>query len=134
MIDEVLSGTAKADGLPGSIHNEMSVGVDEQPPSQPEDDLQQIAEEEHELPKTWAFNLTGIRGQPVKRMRMTSDMAASLDMFCVFTRRIEQLKLETAIKLHEDNIKLELEMFKLTYASQKMMTTIFANVLKDMKK
>ena len=42
--------------------------------------------------------------------------------------------LETPFKLHEDNKKLELEMFKLTHASQEMMAIILANVLQGLKK
>ena len=37
MIDEVLSGTTKADGMPGGMDNSRFVGVDDQPPSQPEE-------------------------------------------------------------------------------------------------
>jgi hypothetical protein len=40
-------------------------------------------------------------------------MAASLDRFCDSTRKIEELKLEAALKIHEDTKKLELEIFKL---------------------
>ena len=134
MIDEVLSGTAKAEGVPGGMDNGRPVGVDEQAPSQPEEDSQQVPEEEPESPRSRASNLPGVRGQPVKRRKIASDMAASLDRFCESTRRIEELKLETAIKLHEDNRKLELEMFKLTQASQERMATLFANVLQGLKK
>ena len=55
-------------------------------------------------------------------------MAAALDRFCESTRRIEVLKLEATMKMHEDNRKLELEMFKLTQASQERMAGLFANV------
>ena len=124
MIDEIFSGTAKADGVPGDMNNGRPVGVDEHPSSQLEEDLQQVSEEERESPRSRASNFPGVRGQPVKRRKMASDMAASLDRFCESTRRIEELKLKTAIKLHEDNMKLELEMFKLTHASQEKMTTL----------
>ena len=87
-------------------HNDISVGVDTQSSNQPEEESQQVAEEEHESPKIRASNLTGGRGQPVKQIRMATDMAISLDRFCISTRIIEQLKLETAIKLHENNKKL----------------------------
>jgi hypothetical protein len=53
----------------------------------------------------------------VKQWKMASDMAASLDRFCEATRKIEELKLEAAIKMQEDIRNLELEMFKLTQAS-----------------
>jgi len=69
----------------------------------------------------------------VKRRKMASDMAAFLDRFCETTRRIEELKLEAAIKLHEDNKMLELEMFKLTQTSQEKMVNLFANVLQCLK-
>jgi len=36
MIDEVLSSTARVEGVPGGIDNGQNVGVDDQPPSQPE--------------------------------------------------------------------------------------------------
>ena len=125
MIDEVFSGTAKADGVPGDMDNDMSVCVDKQPPSQPEEDLQHVLEEEHESPRSRASNLPGIREQPVKRRKIANDMATSLDWLCESTRRIEELKLGSAIKLHEENMKLELEMFKLTHASQERMATFF---------
>ena len=50
-------------------------------------------------------------------------MAASLNRFYESTHRIEELKLETAIKLHEDNKILELKMFKLTQTSHERMKT-----------
>ena len=50
----------------------------------------------------------------MKRKKLATDMAASLDRFCESTRKIEELKLEATIKLHEDNKKLKLQMFKLT--------------------
>ena len=114
MIDEVLCGTAKADGVSSGMDNGRPVGVDEQPPNQPEEETQHVPEEDQESPRTRASSLPGVRGQPVKRRKVASDMAASLDRFCESTRRIEELKLEAAMKLHEDNRKLELEMFKLT--------------------
>jgi hypothetical protein len=121
MIDEVLSGTAKADGVPGGMDNDRPIGVDDEPQSQPEEDAQHVPEEDLESPRTRASNLPRVRGQPVKRRKLASDMAASLDRFCKSTQRIEELKLEVAIKLHKDNRKLELEMFKLTQASQERM-------------
>ena len=39
MIDEVLSGTVKADRVPSDMNIDMHVGVDEQPLSQPKEDL-----------------------------------------------------------------------------------------------
>ena len=134
MIDEVLCSTAKADGVPGGIDNGQPVSVDEQPPSQPEEETQQIPEEDTESSRTRASNLPGVRGQPVKRRNVARDMAASLDRFCESICKIEELKLEAAIKLHEDNEKLELEMFKLTQASQERMANLFANVLQGLKK
>ena len=53
----------------------------------------------------------------MKRRKLASYMAASLDCFCQLTCRIEELKLDAAIQLHEDNRKLEIEMFKLTQTS-----------------
>ena len=70
----------------------------------------------------------------MKKRKLASDMVASLDRFCESARRIEELKLEAAIKLHEDNKKLELEMFKLTHASHERMANLFANVLQGLKK
>jgi hypothetical protein len=134
MIDEVLSGTAKADGVPGGMDNGRNVGVDDQPPSQPEVEPEQVPEDEPDSPRTRASKLPGVKGQPVKWRKMASEMAASLDRFCEATRRIEELKLEAAIKLHEDNRKLELEMFKLTQASQERMVNLFANVFQGLKK
>ena len=134
MIDVVLSGTAKADGVPGGMDNGRNVGVNDQLLSQPKEESQQVSEDEPYSTRTKAFNLPGIRGQPVKRRKVASDLAASLDRFSEVTRRIDKLKLEAAIKLHEDNRKLELQMFKLTQASQEKMTNVFANVLQGLKK
>ena len=69
----------------------------------------------------------------MKRRRLANDMAAALDRFYESTRRIEELKLEAAMKMQEDNRKLELEMFKLTQASQERMAGLFANVLQGRK-
>jgi len=99
------------------MDNGRNVGVDDQPPSQLEVEPKQIPEDEPNSLGTSASNLPGIRGQPVKQRKMANDMAASLNQFCEATHRIKELKLEVAIKLHEDNRKLELEMFKLTHAS-----------------
>jgi hypothetical protein len=134
MNDEVLSCTAKADGVPCGMDNGQNVGGDDQPPSQPEVELKQVSEDEPDLPRTRASNLSGVRGQPVKQRKMASDMAAFLDRFCEATRGIEELKLEVAIKMQEDNRKLELKMFKSTQTSQERMTNIFANVLQGLKK
>jgi hypothetical protein len=115
MIDEVLSGTAKADGVPGGMDNDRPIGVDDEPQSQLEEDAQHVPEEDLELPRTRASNLPRVRGQPVKRPG---------ESWLVTWRplwRIEELKLEVAIKLHKDNRKLELEMFKLTQTSQERM-------------
>ena len=99
------------------MDNGRNVGVDDKPPSQPKEESQQVPKDEPNLPRSRASNLLGVRGQLVKRRKMARDMAASLDRFCEATRRIEELKLEATIKLHKDNKKLELEMFKLTQAS-----------------
>ena len=133
MIDEVLFGTAKADGVPGGMDYGEEVGGEEQPPVQQEKAPKQVEEEEPKSPRTRAANLPGIRGQPVKRRRLANDMAAALDRFCESTRRIEELKLEAAIKIQEDNRKLKLEMFKLTQASQEKMAGLFTNVLQGRK-
>ena len=74
-----------------------------------------------------------VRRQPMKGRRLVNDMAAALDRFFESTRRIEELKLEAVMKMHEDNRKLELEMFKLTQASQERMVGLFANVLQGCK-
>lgn len=108
MIDKVLFCIAKADGVSGGMDNGGPVGVDEQPPSQPENDLQHILEEELESPRTRASNLFGVKGQPVKRRKLANNITAYLNRFYKCTCRIEELKLETVIKLHEDNKKLEL--------------------------
>ena len=133
-IDEVLSDIAKADGVPGGMDNGEYVGVEEQVPSQEEEATQEGREEELDSPRTRATNLHGVRGQPVKRRRLTSDMAASLDRFCESTCRIEELKLEAAIEMHKENRQLKLEMFKLTLASHERMAGLFASVLQNLKK
>ena len=66
----------------------------------------------------------------MKRRRLANDMAATLDRFYESTCRIEELKLEAAMKMHEDNKKLELEMFKLTQASQERMAGLYKCVLR----
>jgi hypothetical protein len=70
----------------------------------------------------------------MKRRRLASDMAASLDWFCETTRRIEKLKLEVVVEMHKENRQLKLEMFKLTHGSQRRMACIFASVLQNLKK
>ena len=115
------------------MDNGRLVGVDDQPQSQPEKETQQVPEEEPESPRTRASNLPGARGQSVKRRKLASDMAASLDRFCESTRRIEEFKLEVSIKLHEDNMKLELEMFKLTQASHDRMPTFLPMCFKALR-
>jgi hypothetical protein len=134
MIDEVLSGTSKADGVPGSIDNGRNVRVDDQPLSQPEEESQQVPKEEQESLRTRASILRGIREQPVKRRKAASDMMTYLDRFCESTRRLEELKLKATIKLHKVERKLEIEMFKLTHALHERMTSFFANVLQGLKK
>ena len=133
LIDEVLSGRAKANGVPGGMNNGEEVGGEEQPPVQQEEAPEQAEEEEPESPRTKAANLPSVRGQPMKRRRIPNDMAAALDRFYESTRRIEELKLEAAMKMQEDKRKLELEMFKLTQASQERMAGLFANVLQGCK-
>ena len=76
---------------------------------------------EHESSKIKVVNLHGVRGQLVKNRRLVSDMVASLNCFYKFIRRINKLKLEIAIKVHENNRKLKLEEFKLTQALQERM-------------
>ena len=99
MIDEVLFGTTKADGIPGGMDNGEEVGREEQPLVQQEKAPEQAEKEGPESPRTRAANLPGVRGQHVKRRRLANDMAATLDRFCESTRRIEELKLEAAMKM-----------------------------------
>jgi hypothetical protein len=100
-IDEVLSSTAKADGVPGGMDNGEDVGVEEQVPAQEEEATQQGREEGLDYPRTRAANLPGVRGQHVKRRRLASDMPTSLDRFCESIRRSEELKLEATVKMHK---------------------------------
>ena len=93
--------------------------VEDQPPSQQENEIQQVPKEEP------AFNLFGVRGQPVKIRKLASNMADSLDHFCISIRKIKEFKLEVTVKLHEDNRKLELKMFRFTQTSQEMLTNFF---------
>ena len=90
------------------MDNVEDVERDPPPPIQHEE------EEPLQSPKTRAAILPGVKGQAVKRRRLSNDMATSLDRFCDSTRKIEELKLEVALKIHKDTKKLELEMFKLT--------------------
>ena len=61
LIDEILSGTAKADGIPGGMDNGKEVGVEEQPLVQQEEAPEQIEEEEPESPRTRATNLPSVK-------------------------------------------------------------------------
>ena len=70
----------------------------------------------------------------MKRRRLANDMTTTLDRFCEFTRRIEQLKLETVVEMHKENRQLELKMFKLTQTSQERIAGLFASVLQNLKK
>jgi hypothetical protein len=61
----------------------------------------------------------------------------SLDRLADSTAEIECLKIEAALTMHKDNlierqenIKLELEMFRLQHASGEMMAAMFAEVVK----
>lgn len=46
-------------------------------------------------------------GQLVKRKILANDVTILLDHFCESTFRINELKLNVVVKLHEDNNKLE---------------------------
>ena len=133
MINEVLCGTIKVDGVLGGIDNGEEVDGEEQPSVQHEETIQQVEEEELESLRTRAANLPGVKGQLVKRRRLANDMVAMLDRFCETTCRIEELKLEAAMKIHEDNRKLELEMFKLTQTSQERMDGLLQMCSKAVK-
>ena len=45
MIDEVLSGMTKVDGVPGGMDNGLNVGVEDQPLSQQEEGTQHFPKE-----------------------------------------------------------------------------------------
>ena len=81
MINEVFSSIAKADRVSGDMDNGGPISMNEQPPNQPEDDLQHVLEEEPESPRTRASNLFGVEGQPVKRKKLASNMTAYLSRF-----------------------------------------------------
>jgi hypothetical protein len=119
-----LSDTVKAEGILGGMDNGKDVGRDLAPPTQHEE------EEPPQSLRTRAATLPRIKSQAVKRRRLSNDTVASLDWFCVFNRKIEELKLEATLKIYENTKKLELEMFKLTQATQEMMVGFFASVLK----
>ena len=70
----------------------------------------------------------------MKRIRLASDMATSLDPFCESIRRIKKLKLEAVVEMHKENRQLKLEMFKLIHGSQGRMAGLFASVLQYLKK
>ena len=116
--DEVFFSIAKADGVPGGMNNREHVDVEEQISFQEEEATEEGQEEEPDSPQSRDSNLLGIRGQHVKRRRLASDMAASLDRFCESIRRIEEMKLEIVVQMQKENRHLKLEMFKLTQASQ----------------
>ena len=50
MIDEVLSGMTKVDGVPGGMDNGLNVGVEDQPLSQQEEGTQHFPKEKPEPP------------------------------------------------------------------------------------
>ena len=61
----------------------------------------------------------------------------SLDRFADSTVEIERLRIEAVLTMHknnlierQENIKLELKMFRLQYASGEMMVAMFAEVVK----
>jgi hypothetical protein len=58
-------------------------------------------------------------------------MAVSLDRFCEFTYKFEELKSKAAFNIHKNIKKLKLEIFKLIQATQERMAGHFANVLED---
>ena len=82
------------------MDNGQDVGVEDQPTNQQSEATQQVPKKERESLVTRAAKLFVVRGQPMKRRKLASDTTASLDYFCKFTRRIEELKLEAAFKLH----------------------------------
>lgn len=122
------------DGVPGKIDNGEDVSVEEQVPTQEEDATQRDREEKPDSLRTKAANLSGVRGQPVKRRRLANDMVTSLDHFCESTRIIEELKVGTTVEMYKENRHLKLVMFKLTQTSHEKMSGFFVNVLQNLKK
>ena len=57
----------------------------------------------------------------------------SLNYFCKSICKIMELKLQVGVKIYENNMKLKLEMFKLTQTSHQMIAGIFANMLQGYK-
>ena len=93
-------------------------------------------------PRTRATNLIGVSGKgtnstPSKRARVDRNLMESLDRLADSTAEIERLRIEVALTMHknnlierQENIKLELEMFRLQHASGEMMAAMFAEVVK----
>ena len=100
-IDEVLSGTAKTDDLPGGMDNDEYVDVEQQILSQEEEATQEGREEKPDCPRTIASNLPGVRGQFVKRRKLVSDMITSLNRFCESIFRFEEIKLGAIVQLQK---------------------------------
>jgi hypothetical protein len=70
----------------------------------------------------------------MKRQRTAnSDMSSALDQFAESSVCIERMKMETAIQLHADNKKLELEILQATQASQERIVALFANVIRSQR-
>ena len=67
--------------------------MDDQPLSQSKKKTYNILKKKPMSRKPRASNLLGVRGQAVKKKKLDSDMAASLDQFCEYTCIIEELKL-----------------------------------------
>jgi hypothetical protein len=70
----------------------------------------------------------------MKRQRTAnSDMSSALDQFAESSVCIERMKMETAIQLHADNKKLELEILQATQASQERIAALFADVIRSQR-
>ena len=168
-IDEILSLTAKANGVPGEMEQGVfmprtgssSAPIDvsqehdgdgeptwTQSPTHtiPLSSIGTTQDSIRSSPRTWAANLVGCCGkgtssQPSKRPRIERNLMETLDRMADSIVEIEKLRIEAALTMHKDNLvehqenrKLELEMFRLQQKSSECLTAMFANVVKKTAK
>jgi hypothetical protein len=159
-IDEILSLTAKANGVPGAMEQGVPVpgtGIStaategcEEPDGDGEPSwvhspqVHSGGDQQSHIttPRTRAANLVGVSGKdtnstPSKRAKVDWNLMNSLDRLTDSTAEIERLRIEAALTMHKDNLierqenrKLELEMFRLQQTSGERMAAMFAEVVK----
>jgi hypothetical protein len=130
-MDGMLSETAKVNGVPGANDQGAPVaGTEGVPVDAGNDDGCGVAP----AAAVRAANLPGIRGAPIKRRRIKGDMACALDRFAESFACIERMKMETAIQLHTDNKKLEMDILQSQQATTKHVAALFVDVIRSVNR